>query len=400
MTLTPRQALSFSLAALACALPLSIAASNVALAALTAAVIWSCAVDGGRTRAALIAALRSPLFLALSVYAAWSAISAILGFDPAASLRLWPKDLHKLWTFLAISAALAECDVAIAAPALAAGTAIGAFVGIGQSLFLSGEDLGFVRARAFIHPVSFGEILGLVMIATCAFLARPGRTLASALQRRFTIAMAILLGMALVANETRAVLISLIAACAAEALREARWRRRILAVLLVLGTVAIFWEVLPTRGRTIRALFSTDPKTSSQRSRAVLWKVAWDIGRDNPVTGVGPGQFRRAFETVHPQALDNDHSWGNAHNLYLHQFAERGLGGVLALIALFWCLALGAWRAARARGDAWALASWAGTTAFAVMNLTESAWQTEQVGTLFLLLWLLGTSPRPDREIL
>ena len=93
-------------------------------------------------------------------------------------------------------------------------------------------------------------------------------------------------------------------------------------------------------------------------------------------------------------------AWGNAHNVYLHQLAERGFLGLILLLAALWLMLLGAWRAEQARRDAWTLWAAAATAAFLVMNLTEVAWQTEQVFTLFIFVWLLGAGPRPAREIL
>jgi len=128
--------------------------------------------------------------------------------------------------------------------------------------------------------------------------------------------------------------------------------------------------------------------------------VAWHIAQDHPATGVGLGRYRETFERYHPERLDGEGTWGNAHNVYLHQLAERGLPGLLTLLVVLGTLLAGAWRAERARSDAWSL--WAATTtaAFLVMNFTEVAWQTEQVATFLLFVWLLGTSVRPTREIL
>ncbi len=390
-----------SLAALAFALPLSIGGTNVALALLTAALLWALAAGGEKTRDALRTALRSPAFLALAVYAGWEAISALGGVDPAASLRLWPKDLHRLWTFLAVWTALSEAGDELIAPAFGAGLGLHALAGLQQGLgALLGRD-DAVRAHGFVHPVTYGEILGLGLIAVAAFLARPGRTLQTRPRRLATAALAALTGAALMLNETRAVILALAAAYAAVCLIEKRWRRRAMIAALVIVGVFIFWEVMPTGGRNLRTLFSADPHTSSHRSRLILWDIAWKTGLENPLFGVGSGQYKTAFvKRYDGGVLDGQTVWSNAHNLYLHQFAERGLPGLLAILAVLITLTVGAWRAAKTRSDAWALAAWAACASFYLMNLTETAWQTEQVGTLFLFVWLLGAGPRPTREIL
>lgn len=398
--MTPRRALSYCLAALAFCLPLSIAGANASLAGVTLALIWLFATDRRAALSALGEAARSPVFLALAAYAGWALISSLAGLDPAASLRLWPKDLHKLLAFLAIGAALAAADgVPVMAP-FALGLGVHALVGIGQAAgsWIGGAEQ--VRAHGFLHPVSYAEVLGLGLIAAAAYLARSA---APAGRRRAAVLLLALAAAALVVSQTRGALLAMGAAYAATCLLEVRWRRYALAAGLVLCGVIAFWEIMPTggeHGRSLRNLISTDSKKSQHRSRLALWDVALRVARDHPITGVGPGRYRQVFVVYHPDTLAGEAAWGNAHNIYLHQLAERGVPGLIVLLAVFYAFLLGAWREERARHDAWTLCAAAATAAFLAMNLTETAWQTEQVATLFLFLWLLGAGPRPSREIL
>jgi len=393
--MTPRRALSYCLAALGLSLPLSIAAANVSLAALTLAFFWLLASERRAALDSLREAARSPIFLALAAYAGWALISSAAGLEPAASLRLWPKDLHKLWAFLAIGAALALADRVRVAGPLAAGFGLHAAVGVYQALRLWAAGADQIRARGFLHPVSYAEVLGLGLIGAAAYLARPGE----APRRRAAVGLIVVLAGGLIASQTRAVLAALAAAYAAAFILDARWRRHALAALLILAAVVGVWEVMPTGGRNIRGLFAS-ADASSQRSRFILWDVAVKAATERPATGVGPGRYRDAFAAHHPEPLDGERGWGNAHNLYLHQLAERGAPGLLILLALLVAFALAAARSERERRDSWSLGAAAATAAFLVMNLTETAWQTEQVATLFLFLWLLGAGPRPAREIL
>lgn len=394
--MTPRRALSLCLAALAFTLPLTIAGTNAALAALSLAILWFIVQDRRTALSALSATSRSPVFLALVAYAAWSLIASLAGLSPAESLRLWPKDLHKLWAFLIIGSALVAADVVAIKGPFALGFGLHAAVGVFQT---AREWLGGAphpRAHGFLHAVSYSEVLGLGMIGAAAYLARPGTTP----RRRAAVILIAFLALALVASQTRAVLIALVAAYAAACILEVRLRRHALAAILILGGVVAIWEVMPTGGRNIRGLFSQGVATGPQRERLILWKVALSVARDRPITGVGPGQYRKIFTTYHPNTITSETSWGNAHNVYLHHLAERGAPGLLILLTALTALLFGAWRAELDRRDARSLCAATATVAFLVMNLTEVAWQTEQVATLFLFLWLLGAGPRPAREIL
>ena len=126
---------------------------------------------------------------------------------------------------------------------------------------------------------------------------------------------------------------------------------------------------------------------NQQFNRVIFWKVAWGMFLDHPWLGVGPGHYQTAYSDYFQGKLAGQWVWGSAHNLYLHQLAERGLLGLSALLAALSALTWRAWRRARLLPDGlnlWALAACA---AFLVMNLTEVAFQNEQVTTLFLFIW-------------
>jgi O-antigen ligase len=394
--MAPRRALSYCLAALAFILPLSIAGTNAALAALSLAWLWLFAVDRRSALSSLTETARSPVFLALGAYAVWFLIASLAGLDPAASLRLWPKDVHKVWAFLAIGAALAAADAVSVRGPFAFGFGLHAAIGVLQTSREWINGVEHPRAHGFLHPVSYSEVLGLGLIGAAAYLARPGATP----RRRAAAVLIAIVAVALVASQTRAVLVALAAAYAAACVLESRLRRHALAAILILGAVVAIWEVMPTGGRNIRGLFSHGVATGPQRERLILWDVALKAARDRPFTGVGPGRYRDIFTKYHPNTLTSEPSWGNAHNVYLHQLAERGVPGLLILLAALAALMHGAWRADRERRDAWSLCAATATVAFLVMNVTEVAWQTEQVATLYFFLWMLGAGPRPAREIL
>jgi len=132
--------------------------------------------------------------------------------------------------------------------------------------------------------------------------------------------------------------------------------------------------------------------------RIELWKTALAIGRDHPALGVGLNNYWTVFEDYHPEPVEEQKRWGSAHNVYLHQLAERGgigLGVLLWLLLGFWWFA---WRAEAARKDAWSLWALSASTAQLVMNLTESAFQDAMVWMLFLFVWVSTTSVPPEGE--
>ncbi|MBI2362963.1 MAG: O-antigen ligase family protein [Elusimicrobia bacterium] len=123
--------------------------------------------------------------------------------------------------------------------------------------------------------------------------------------------------------------------------------------------------------------------------RLTLWDVAVRMGLDHPWTGVGVNNYRALLPSYHRGSFEDfTTSWGTAHNLYLHHFAERGLVGLAALGWLLWTMASRAFARARRAPGFWTLWAWGTTVAFLVMNLTEVALQTELVWLLVWTVWL------------
>ncbi len=66
--------------------------------------------------------------------------------------------------------------------------------------------------------------------------------------------------------------------------------------------------------------------------RMAHWQAGWDMAMDHPITGVGPGNYEAVYRDYYLG------SWvealGHAHNLYLNMFAETGIIGLAAFVAL------------------------------------------------------------------
>lgn len=389
---------------LGAALPSSLAASNAALGLCTLALLAVAADESTRAAALsrLKACVRAPLFLALTAYAAASLVASLNGLEPARSLSLWHKDLHKLWVFVLLAALFDQRRRGLFAGSLAAGAVFAAVAGVLQSLgaaatILTAENHGVVdlawphvRSRGFLHPVVYGECLGLCFLS----LLFAGERVMPARARSAALA---LLGVALALNQTRAVLGALLCAVALAAWLEPRWRRALYASVAGGALLVGLWELLPM-GRSLIELLRrglADP----QAARATLWRVAWQVFLDHPWTGVGPGHYGTVFPSYFSGVLDGQRVWSSAHNLFLHQAAERGLAGLAALGAVVAALAAAVRRRARAGVDHWGLWGASAASAFLVMNLTETAFQTEQVATLFLAVWL-ATQVESDAKFL
>ncbi len=382
----PYSLVALVLALCAILLPITIAGSNLALGLLNFLLVLRIRKDGPR----MLAALRAePMIAAIVLYAAVGMISAIFSSAQAASMHDAYKDMHRFW---ALSLFIAALSVEPKTPLLQVmGLSFGAMAlfGIYQTAFTADPSWKLVRAHGFVHPVVFGEQMALAALGGACVLLHPT-------SKAMRIAAGILTAFAVIALALSQTRMALFAACVGltlVALLEPRARRWVLPALIIVVAIGVTWEYLPTNeGRSLIGTFTHYNPNNPQQMRWVLWKTAARMYRDHPLTGVGPGGYQRHFTAYHPGLLDNENPWSSAHNLYLHQLAERGVIGAIALLILCGTMLARAVRAARVHADARALWSAGAVAILLTMSLTETSFQNEQFATLFLLIWAMGTT--------
>jgi O-antigen ligase len=131
--------------------------------------------------------------------------------------------------------------------------------------------------------------------------------------------------------------------------RARRWRRVAWILIGGLAVVAAVWiaalrtvpvETAVTPPDTLaRAVAETVVPTQSLdqtlKGRTRIWAAAVEFSREEPILGIGVGQFPRRYG-----AVKGSHGPENAHNFFLQVLAESGVVGISGLIALL--VAIGA----------------------------------------------------------
>ena len=140
-------------------------------------------------------------------------------------------------------------------------------------------------------------------------------------------------------------------------------RRRHVAPLVLLAAMAVV-IVTTLALQTLRSPYSGAAtarlwNANSGEARWTFWSVGWTMFSENPLTGVGLGNYKivypkyEAITFARPGAvLPSTHllKSAQAHNDYLQVAAELGSVGILALLGLFLVLAISLWK--RLRADA------------------------------------------------
>lgn len=113
-----------------------------------------------------------------------------------------------------------------------------------------------------------------------------------------------------------------------------------LAVIVILTLFAAQYNLSPTFQQRVDmawdevAGYKTDPGTSVGM-RLLFWRNSWEIIRDNPLMGVGSGDFMRAYSEVNARRTPDMAVTDNPHNQYVLVLCHLGLAGLVALLGIF-----------------------------------------------------------------
>lgn len=140
--------------------------------------------------------------------------------------------------------------------------------------------------------------------------------------------------------------IAIVGACALSSFFLLKGKQRWIAVPLV--TLAVVALMYVDQRNTEKFQFAVDTSEevviSSGSERLNIWKVSWDLIKRDPLWGVGPGQFQRAFERQSPYTLEREVSRKeinhalHPHNTFLMFWLSNGMLGLLSFISLLMVL--------------------------------------------------------------
>ena len=373
---------------------MSIAISNIAIAIVFIGLL------GHRFSAPDFPSLRGPLEKPLWIYFFIGIMTILLSGVGGFAFGPCGKDAQMVWDFYIFSSAFALEGSSVVLWFWAAGFAFVALLGIAQFCFWSfaqSQALAFnaaihdshfwsaiyasSRAHGAIHPVTFGEIMGMALLGALSYRVSRRRKEKSPgiISGMFTvIALA-----ALALSGTRGAWAGFF--LGAFFLVVLEFRAVVLESLIAVGIIAA--QVLYSPRFSGSAM---SPQESSFKIHLSLWKTAWRMFLEHPVLGVGSGHFGDFFGQYHFVPYAGQATWGNAHNLYLHQLAERGLLGFAALALVLGTMLVRSWKKYQQTHSFLSLWSLCWMLSFLVMNLTESAFQVGMVWmpTLALYCWM------------
>ncbi len=339
-----RRLLQFSLLALAFFVPFSIAGASTAIGLGTVAWIWYALVRRDRLydrigREGDVDARHDP-FLFVSLLLLLSAIPSVImsdNFDRATT------DWRSYWLLLThflVAVHIVRVRVRTQAYWLVfVAATIACLVGFIQRA--GGVDLGWFeiggerRVSGTMFTMTFAGILYQLVVFNVAVAL--GAKLATR-TRIIILAGASIQFITLLLTLTRGAWLAVIAGLITVCLLIRNRAVAISAAVLIVGLATFTFIYGNDNERALSLTRMMNTRVDSNIStRLVLWDIAWEMFKAEPVTGVGMGDF----ESKATAMLDGRHveTAVDAHNVYLHVMATRGLIGFVPFL-LFWIVLL------------------------------------------------------------
>ena len=368
-------------------IPFSIAGTNIALGLV--ALGWMLRVVSSRETARL--AWRDPMLIA-SVLLALSALPSVFiseNFDRA--LGDW-RSYWQLLIYFGVATNLLACGMReTVVRVLAVSSILSCFVAFVQRA--GGFDLGFIhigaahRVSSTLYSMTFAGILAqLAVFYAATLIARIG------LRERLLYGAAAALQMvALLLTMTRGAWLAALAGFGALVLLVRSRTLLVAAALVVVALMAFTFVYSDDEGRTlsIQALFSSSPDRNVH-TRIELWKTAWQLFLDNPILGVGMGDYSIEAKKM-LAGTEGVLTMSDSHNVPLHILATRGLVGFVPFV-FFWVtvfrVLIRTMRDTQRRSRAFQYAAGAAAVAVAILvgSLTENNIDDEEVFNAFMLI--------------
>ena len=267
-----------------------------------------------------------PLFKPFLSLVILSSFSFFWGPDPGSTFDGWGKILQAFLSYIMLYEALNSPRIVKKA---LVGIVIALFITTtyGISGFYGGWEEHARRLTSFFtnpNPLAVYLLLTSFLALGIAFSAQFAKP-----WRIFALISFVFSVWAMVLTMTRGVWLALPFGIAVFALIVGyKNRRYFTGTLIIILLIAVFlslgleYELFPSYfSRRVENLFTID----SGRER--IWRGSWEMFKDNPILGVGAGNFSEAA----PQYMEG-RTYSHAHNLFIHIALELGLLGIFAVL--------------------------------------------------------------------
>lgn len=301
---------------------------------------------------------------AIIFFFAASVLSAIFAYYPLTALNKTANYLYRMLPlFLAIAFVKDKQQLYEIFAIMVLSIAIADVVAIWQGLH------GNYRAEGFSANAMIMAGYLLQMIPFILVICMEGKFLYDRYRLIYFIVF-ILSCIALIYNGTRGAWVAVGVVLLLGVVECMKAKRKVLISLLVLLCIGanVLMQIPIINVRVQSMIQLNEP---SLVERIALWKSAWKMFEDYPVTGIGTGNFDMLYNEKYklPEAKA---VVGNAHNNFLHALAETGVVGFIAFVYLFAYILYQSYEKMKiANKRTWGLAAFLFTLSLMIQGFTQ-----------------------------
>ncbi|HEX2954931.1 MAG TPA: O-antigen ligase [Bacillota bacterium] len=255
-------------------------------------------------------------------------VSSIFAYKPSVGIKtIWKHFCHMLPLFLAVPFLKTRRQMMSVLILMAVSIGIADGYAIWQGAY---EHL---RAKGFsANQMIFAGYLTL-MIPILAVISLNLRPLELKAKICF-ITISVLSLVALIYKGTRGALLAVAVALILYAMmrvQSKKWKMAgVITVFIIFGIVIALFPQVQSRFSTLSNI-----RQSSDYERILIWRGAWRMFLDHPLTGVGPGNFKTLYRERYISAEAFMRKCPHAHNNFLQFLAEGGILGFAGFMLLF-----------------------------------------------------------------
>jgi probable O-glycosylation ligase (exosortase A-associated) len=305
---------------------------------LSSALAIGCYVATGHRARRLAPVLRDPTTRCVLGLAVWMALSIPGALWPGGAFEELTGEFGKMAGMYLVLVAAIRGFKDIERIAFVYLMAVGIYAAVVLSRFGVGGSEWRLGMLEYYDANDFATLAVMALPLGVFFMVRPGplwRRLVSALVMVFLVTAFVWAG-------SRGGFLALLAVGGFLLLRydaiRVRWRVLTTALLVfVFAAVATdtYWEKM----RTILEP-KDDYNITTEEGRLQVWKRGIGYMLQNPILGVGGGNFPTAEGTISPRAraayTGRGWKWSVSHNSYVQVGAELGIPGLLLFLLMFW----------------------------------------------------------------
>ncbi len=258
------------------------------------------------------------------------------------------------------------------------------------------RDNTFYALGGFSHNLTYGNYLAVAALFLCSLaILKEKKTLASFYWLVLSAGIMGLMGTVMSYSRTAVAALPL-GLLALTGLKGRRWVITS-AVLLIVAAVLTFL-LMDQLAFKYQLAFKEDLAGEQQSSRLFIWKKTWAMISDNPVFGVGPGNYEKVYSEYLDSSRGETRTRPHAHNDVLNYAAMAGIPGAIIFISL-WLVVFyrlhQIWHRSEPYSDKKIYAGAAAVAGFVFIltSLTEATFADEEVRQLLMVIWSAGLWP-------